>query len=121
MAKSGIRFEGIKDLQDKLRGNITMEAVKVVVRKNGDELNQNMKRRAGSGGAFTKGYSTGDTKRSINTVLTDGGLTAEVEPGTDYSPYVEYGTRFMDAEPFVRPAFEMQEQKFKTELEKLCR
>lgn len=115
-----IRFEGIKDLEHKLRLNISMDAVKVVVHKNGDELNRNMKRNAGPGGAFVKGYSTNETKRSINTVLKDEGLTAEVEPGTDYSPYVEYGTRFMDAEPFVRPAFERQVQKFKADLQKLC-
>lgn len=121
MPKIGITFTGIKDLEAKLKRNISMDAVKTVVRKNGDELNRNMKRNAGSGGAFVKGYSTGDTKRSINTVITDGGLTAEVEPGTDYSPYVEYGTRFMDAEPFVRPAFEAQSQKFKADLEKLCK
>ena len=43
---------------------------------------------------FTKGYST---------------------------PYVEFGTRFMDAQPFVRPAFKQQVPIFKSDMKKLVK
>jgi HK97 gp10 family phage protein len=64
---------------------------------------------------------TGTTKRSIMLDFKDGGLTAEVEPETEYSPYLEYGTRFMEAQPFVRPALEVQGEQFVKDLKKLLR
>lgn len=95
------------------------EAVKTVVLKNGNQLNEKMK--SHMRGAYTKGYSTGDTAGSVNTVITDGGMTAEIGPTTNYSMYVEYGTRFMQAEPAVRPAFDEQVPVFKSDMGKLVR
>lgn len=95
------------------------EAVRTIVRKNGDQLNERMKTNMRS--AYTKGYSHGDTAGSVNTVITDGGMTANVGPTTDYSPYVEYGTRFMRAEPAIKPAFDAQVPVFKSDMERLCR
>jgi HK97 gp10 family phage protein len=68
---------------------------------------------------FKKGYQTGTTKRSIALEIKDSGMTAEVEPGTEYSPYLEYGTRFMDAQSFVRPAYNEQKAIFKADMQKL--
>jgi hypothetical protein len=34
---------------------------------------------------------------------------------------LEYGTRYMDAQPFVKPAHEEQAQKFKRDLDKLVK
>jgi len=48
-------------------------------------------------------------------------MTAHVGPTTDYSPYVEYGTRFMRAEPAVRPAFEEQVPIFKQDMEAIMK
>lgn len=115
MAK--IRVEGLKELQKALKENVTMDDVKKVVRHNGSELQKRMQGKAD----FKKGYQTGETKRSIGLNFTDGGFTAEVEPTTEYSPYLEYGTRFMEAQPFVRPSFEEQETKFKTDMQKLVK
>ena len=70
---------------------------------------------------FKKGYQTGTTKRSIGLEIKDGGLTAESSPETEYAPYVEYGTRFMEAQPFVRPALEEQATQFKSDMQKLVR
>lgn len=95
------------------------EAVKTVIWKNGNQLNEKMKRHME--GAYIKGYSTGDTAGSVNTVITDGGMTAEVGPTTEYSTYPEYGTRFMKAEPAVRPAFEEQVPVFKSDMDRLVR
>lgn len=113
-----IKINGIEELQAKLKKNVNMDDVKTVVQHNGGELDNTMKREAGA--AFVKGYSTGDTARSITLTMSDGGLTATVAPGTEYSMYLEYGTRFMAAEPFVKPAFEIVKPKFLEDLKKLC-
>lgn len=117
---SEVKLIGMDKLQAKLKicgGNL--EAVKTVVLKNGNQLNEKMKGHMRD--AYIKGYSTGDTAGSVNTVITDGGMTASVGPTTDYSMYVEYGTRFMQAEPAVRPAFEEQVPVFKSDMEKLVK
>lgn len=115
MAK--IKWEGLEDLQKKLRENVSMNLVKKTVQQNGQELRSKIQEKA----EFTKGYQTGQTKRSVTLDIKDGGFTAESGPTTEYSPYVEYGTRFMDAQPFVRPALEEQASKFKRDMQKLVR
>ena len=114
----GIKVNGLEELQAKLKKNVTLDDVKTVVQHSGTELDNDMKRQTSS--AFIKGYSKGDTARSITLTLSDDGMTATVAPGTDYSPYVEYGTRFMSAEPFVRPAFDVVKPQFLEDLKKLC-
>ena len=68
---------------------------------------------------FKAGYSVGETRRSINLLNEKGGLMARVKPTTKYSPYVEYGTRFMDKQPFVKPAFQKVKKEFVNDLKKL--
>ena len=114
-----VKLEGLTALTQGLNKRADLSEVKAIVMKNGDQLNRRMKRQTTK--SFKKGYTTGQTARSINTEIHDGGLTAVVEPGTHYSPYVEYGTRFMNAEPFVRPAFEEQAQIFCNDLDALVR
>jgi HK97 gp10 family phage protein len=70
---------------------------------------------------FKKGYQTGTTKRSIGIEIKDGGFTAEVGPETEYSPYLEYGTRYMQSQSFVRPSHEEQKEKFKSDMERLVK
>ena len=112
-----IKIDGLDKLEKKLKANVKMEDVKRVVRQNGAELQKRMQSKAD----FTKGYQTGTTKRSIGLEIQDSGLTAESGPETEYSPYVEFGTRFMEAQPFVRPALEEQAQQFKSDMQKLVR
>lgn len=112
-----LKIDGLKELQAALKKNATMEDVKKVVRHNGSEMHQKIVNNAD----FTRGYATGATKRSIGLEITDGGLTAEVEPKTEYSPYLEYGTRFMDAQPFVKPGYNAQKGKFKSDMQKLVK
>lgn len=115
MAK--IKIEGLDKLEKQLKKNVTLNDVKRVVRKNGAELQEAIQRNAD----FKMGYQTGDTKRSVGLEITDGGMTAESGPTTDYSPYLELGTRFMDAQPFVKPALDEQEPKFKADMRKLVK
>ena len=66
-----------------------MEDVKTVVLKNGMDMQNKTVKNA----VFTKGYSTGATKRSIRGETRDGGFTYAEGPSTHYAPYVEFGTR----------------------------
>lgn len=112
-----IEVKGLDKLQKALKDNVTLNDVKRVVKHNGAELQKKMQKKAD----FEKGYQTGTTKRSIGLEIKDGGFTAESGPTTEYAPYLEYGTRFMDAQPFVRPALNEQKQKFKDDLQKLVK
>ena len=110
-----MRFEGLDELQKGLLDRAKMDAVKKIVRYDGSQMQAEMMRNA----VFKKGYSQGTTQRSITLVFKDGGMTADVGPTTDYSPYVEYGTRFMEAQPFVRPTFNHMKAVFKGHLDRL--
>jgi len=49
---------------------------------------------------------TGTLRRSITTVMSNGGLTGVVGPSVFYGKFIEFGTRRMGARPFMRPAAE---------------
>lgn len=112
-----IKVEGLDELRKALKDNVTMDDVKKVVRQNGAEMQNKIVKNAD----FKKGYATGTTKRSIGLEIKDDGFTAEVEPTTEYSPYLEYGTRFMEAQPFVKPGHEDQSKQFKRDMQKLVK
>ena len=50
---------------------------------------------------------TGATKNSIN-ASPEGELAWRVGPTTEYAPFLEYGTRYMIARPFLIPALEQE-------------
>lgn len=110
-----IFFEGLEELEGKLKKNVTLNDVKKVVRNNGSKLQSNIQKNAD----FTRGYATGTTKRSVDLKIAANGLEASSEPQTEYSPYVEWGTRFMEAQPFVRPGFVETKEQFKNDMKKL--
>ena len=106
-----IKIVGMEKLQKKLKKNVSMDAVKRVVRHNGTEMQTKAQQNAP--------VDTGTLKRSIGIEVTDSGMTAEVEPTAEYGPYVELGTRFMEAQPYLKPAFNVQKEKFKKDMNKL--
>lgn len=108
-----MKITGIDALQKKLRENATLDDVKHVVKSNTVSMNKNMQNLAP--------VDTGNMKRSITSELTDGGLTGTTQPHTDYAGYVEYGTRFQAAQPFVKPTFDVQKKVFKNDLERLTK
>lgn len=114
---AGIKVTGLDNLEKRLKGTANMNDVKRVVMSNGAELQRKMQRQAD----FSKGYQTGTTKRSIGLEIKDNGFTASVGPETEYSQYLEYGTRFMDAQPFVKPALDDQEQQFLSDIKKILK
>lgn len=109
----GVKLEGIEKLQKKLKSNCTLDDVKRVVRRNGADMQIKAQRLAP--------VDTGTLEKSVGLDVEDAGFTAKVEPTAEYAPYVEVGTRFMEAQPFVKPAFNEQKQKFKQDMDKLVR
>lgn len=110
---SSIKVTGIDELQMKLKKNVQMSDVKKVVRKNGSDMQKKAQKNAP--------VDTGTLQRSITLEMRDSGKTAEVEPTVDYGAYVELGTRFMTAQPYLKPAFDEQKEKFKQDMRKLAR
>lgn len=115
MAK--LTVTGMDKVEKALRKNVQMSDVKKCIRHHGTKLQQRMQTNAD----FKMGYQTGQTKRSIGLEMQDSGLTASVGPETDYSPYLELGTRFMEAQPFVKPAYDDQKVEFRKDLQRLMR
>lgn len=108
---AGVKIVGLEKLQKKLKQNVRMDDVKKAVRHNGAEMQAKAQQNAP--------VDTGMLKRSIGLEITDGGMSAEVEPTAEYAPYVELGTRFMEAQPYLKPAFGEQKEKFKRDMKKL--
>lgn len=124
---AGVKIIGMKKLQVKLKKNVDMSEVKQQVRKHGAQLQTKAMQNADFKGHYEwqKGEGrvfvppTGNLRRNIFLDITDGGMTAEVEPTAEYSAYVELGTRFMEAQPYLGPAFNEQKEKFKKDMKKL--
>jgi HK97 gp10 family phage protein len=68
------------------------------VKRNADELRDEMKRRAP--------VDTGELKNSITSTSVTAGKTATVDVGAEHGIYNEYGTYKMAAQPFFHPAVE---------------
>lgn len=110
---AGIKIEGLDKLQKHLKKQCTLDDVRNVVKMNGAELQNKAKRMAP--------VDTGTLKRSIGLEITEAGMTAEVEATAEYAPYVEYGTRFMKAQPYIRPSLEEQKKSFENDLSKILK
>lgn len=121
-----MEIQGLEELQrDLKRLSKTKNDVKDVVKKHGSQMLQKAMKKArhtASGGVFAKGYTTGHTRRNLQqngVKISDGGLTATVESTTNYAAYVEHGTRYMEAQPYMKPAYEKQKILFEEDIEKV--
>lgn len=115
---TNINLIGASELKERLSKLKDMRKIEKVVKKHGAKLQEEAQHNAQKGVAFKKGYSIGNTKKSIRLNISDNGLSATVGVGTEYAPYVEYGTRFMEAEPFLRPAMKKVRARFMKDLRK---
>lgn len=108
-----MKFVGLDELQRGLIKRSHLEAAKTVVAKNGSRLQLSAKLRAP--------VDTGTLRRSIGLSIEDGGLTARSEATAHYAGYVELGTRFMAAQPYMKPALNAVKGQFNSDLRKLVR
>lgn len=113
MASNSLGFKGISELESKLKRNASMNQVKNIVKTNGAELNAKAARNAP--------VDTGFLRRSIVFDIASFGLSARSVALAEYAPYLEWGTRFMSAQPFMGPAFRQQSKKFKSDLVRLVK
>lgn len=109
-----MRLDGMDALIQHLEGAHAADGpVKQIVKRRTSEMNRLAQRAAP--------VDTGELRRSILSEYLNGGLTGHVTAGIHYAPYVEYGTRFMTAQPFMRPAFHAVAMGFREDLERLVR
>lgn len=106
-----IKINGLDQLNAKLRKNLDLNVVRTIVKKNGADLQKKAQ--------YYVPVDTATLQRSIRLNIKDAGMTAVVAPTADYAEYVEYGTRFMESQPYLRPALGEQKQIFKNDLEKI--
>ena len=122
MAHHSFRLEGLAEFQKGLAKRISLDDMKRIIKTHGSQLQRKAQQNAEfrghyEGKTFVK--PTGNLKQKIGLEIKDDGLTAEVEPAAEYAAYVEYGTRFMDSQPYIRPAYVDQVYKFKRDVNKL--
>ena len=117
-----VKLEGIAKLDAHLLHSLQLDAVKEAVKVNAASLEQKAKEICPVGtpeSTHKPGYVGGTLRRSISTEIVDNGFTAEIGPHTEYADYVEYGTRYMNAQPYMRPAFEEVEPQFKKDIKRI--
>ncbi len=126
MASTIVKLEGVSELSQTLKTKAQLTAAKSVVAKHGAGLQQKTKEKMSA--AYTGHYEgkkfvkpTGATSRSVTLQLADNGLTAIVGPHTKYFPYLEKGTRFMEARPTLGPALQVEALQFVSDLNKLVK
>lgn len=120
----GATVKGLQELLDKLKKNEDLTPVKMIVKKHGSQMHNKAVRLAPVGTEAStgiKGYKGGTLRRSIQKSVFSGGLTVIVDATAEYSMYVEYGTRYMQAQPFIRPAYYGQVSKFINDIQKLMK
>ena len=108
-----MKLNGISQLQSKLRRNATMDDVKDVVTSNSAQMTRNSQRLAP--------VDTSNMKNNTLQFTENDGLTGGTRVHTDYGAYVDKGTRFMAARPFIGDSFELQSEIFKKEMDTLTK
>lgn len=104
-------ISGADALLSKLKRLANYDDVKTAVKVNTVELTASAKRNAPN--------DTGFLERSIIPSISD--LVGQVNATADYAMYVEKGTRYMAAQPYMGPAYLVQKQKFLSDLQRLMR
>lgn len=129
MSNISFSVTGVDKLSKALLSRASAGDIKSVVKRNTTQMQQQAMSNAPT--TYTKVYkygalkgkkiSTGDTKKSIGVQFKNDGLTGTAGMGMEYNPYTEKGTRFMAAEPLLKPVFNKQKTVFKSDLEKLIK
>lgn len=110
---AGIEILGKEELAEFLNkhSKTVLEGSKKAVKKYGSLLQTYTK--------YAAPVDTGTLMRSIKLDIADEGLSAVVYPTAHYAMYVEYGTRYMNAQPFLKPSLQSVEPKFIQAMDKV--
>lgn len=122
----GFEINGLNELQKRFgeMPELLEKDLQKVVKKNTDELERQTRAHA-----YFRRYPvknpkaplTGQLRNSIMSTLEPDGLAGIVGTHTVYAPYVEYGTRFMRAQPYMKPAFKKVSKEFIKDIENLVK
>ena len=108
-----VEIRGVKEMQKMLKEVASLKDIQNAVKVNTTEMHQKASRKVP--------VDTGHLKRSLAIDFSDGGLTGRVSTDVEYAMYVEYSTRYMAAQPFMRPAFYDQRVKFMQDMSRLLK
>ena len=108
-----IEIEGSDELVRSIRNRLGADRVVPVIRRNTSQAQAKAMRLAA--------VDTGFMKRSITMRIDISGLAGYIVAGAEYSPYVEFSTRYTPAQPFMRPAEREQAPIFLNDLKNLVR
>ena len=110
----GVKIVGADDLAKFLENKadrLSKESIQSALRKSGSNLEEKA--------THLVPVDTSNLKKSIKGQLK--GMSYVVDANADYAGYVESGTRYMKAQPYMRPAYESAKSKFKDEIERLIK
>lgn len=108
-----IEIEGSDEMVRAVMNKFNKDKVAGVVKRNTTQAQRKAMKFAA--------VDTGHMRRSITMEVQFVGLTGYITANADYSPYVEYGTRYNDSQPFMRPAAREQAPIFLNDLKNLLR
>lgn len=109
--KMNIKVTGIDELTAALDPGKTNEQLKKAVQVNAGQLHRKANRKVP--------VITGFLRRSIlPPSFSPDGMSAIVRATAEYAPYVEFGTRFKAARPYMTPAFNEVRQQFLDDVKK---
>lgn len=108
-----VSFKGLDDLGEHISKAVDLNDVKAIVK--GDTAYMQGLAQRGTP------VDTGNLRRSEILSIEDDGLTGKVTAGADYSPYQEYGTRWIYGKHFMKKASQQAGARFLKDLERLVK
>lgn len=108
-----IQFKGVNELQRTLVLAQNLDDVKKLIRQHTANMARITSRLAP--------VKTGFMNRSLVTSIADGGLTGIAEFYAEYTPYQEWGTRWMPGKFFLKRGFETASNDFIADMQRLVK
>lgn len=108
-----LEFKGVTELQRTIATAQKLDDVKKLIRQHTANMARITSRLAP--------VKTGFMKRSLVTSIVDGGLTGIAEFYAEYTPYQEWGTRWMPGKFFLKRGFETASNEFISDMQRLVK
>lgn len=106
-----LKIKGAKALKKQLTEDAELKLVKRLIQYHTGQLNTKALEKAP--------VDTGFLKRSLTVAMEDDGMTGRVKATADYAGYVEKGTRFMAAKPYLEPSLNEVKPGFLDDLKRM--